>query len=227
VTALEPPDHIRAATAPAVIDELGVPLRMVVPFRGLDAKRRLAPLGDGPRAELALAMLSDVLAACLAVGETTIVTDDGSAMELAEELGALTFPDPGGGQGAAVAAALPASGPSLVVNADLPCATSHDLCRLARAAPCGGLALVEAHDGTTNALALSSADVFAPVYGPGSAARFRALAAGAVSVVLPNLARDVDTLDDLERVRPSAGPRTRDVLLALARRPIAVGVAPA
>jgi hypothetical protein len=110
VTAPRLPDHIRDATVAAVVDELrlGVPLRMVVPFRGLDAKRRLGPLGNGPRAALALAMLGDVLAACLAVGETTVVTDDRAAMELAEKLGALRFPDPGGGQGAAVAAALPA-----------------------------------------------------------------------------------------------------------------------
>jgi 2-phospho-L-lactate guanylyltransferase len=184
---------------------------IVVPFRGPDAKRRLAPLGEEGRAELALAMLGDVLAACTAVGETTVVTADDAAAELAEELGARTLADPGGGQGAAVAAALPA-GPSLVVNADLPCATPSDLRRLAHAAP---FALVEAQDGTTNALALAAPELFAPVYGPGSAARFRAL--GAVSVLLPNLVRDVDTLDDLEAVQLTAGPRTQAALAVLVR----------
>ena len=174
-------------------------------------------MGDGPRAELALAMLGDVLSACVAVGETTtVVTADDAAAELAEELGASTLRDPGGGQGAAVAAAL-GSGATLVVIADLPCATPGDLRRLAEAAPPGGLALVEAEDGTTNALALSSPALFAPVYGPGSAARFRSLAPEAVSVELPNLALDVDTLGDLERAQPTAGRRTQAALAALAR----------
>jgi len=187
-----------------------------VPFRGPDAKRRLRPMGERERAELALAMLADVLAACLAVGPTSVVTADDAAAELAEELGASVVADPGGGQGAAVAAGL-GPGPALVVNADLPCATPADLRRLAAAAPPGGLALVEAEDGTTNALALSSSDLFAPVYGPGSARRFRELAADTVSVTLPNLARDVDTLRDLERVERTAGPRTQAALAALVR----------
>jgi 2-phospho-L-lactate/phosphoenolpyruvate guanylyltransferase len=190
-------------------------IAIVVPFRGPDAKRRLAPMGDEERAELALAMLGDVLAACLAVGETTVVTGDESAAGLAEELGARVVADPGGGQGKAVAAAL-GDGRTLVVNADLPCATPHDLRQLERAIPAGGLALVEAGDGTTNALGLSAAELYSPAYGPGSAARFKTLAES-VSVVLPNLVRDVDTLEDLEHVQLSAGPRTQAALAALAR----------
>ena len=188
---------------------------IVVPFRGPDAKRRLAPLGDEERAELALAMLGDVLEACVAVGETIVVTADDTAAELAEELGARVVADPGGGQGAAVVAAL-REGRTLVVNADLPCATPDDLWRLALAIPPGGLALVEAADGTTNALGLSSAGLFAPCYGPGSAARFRALAES-VALDLPNLVRDVDTVQDLERARPAAGRRTQTALAALPR----------
>jgi 2-phospho-L-lactate guanylyltransferase len=189
---------------------------IVVPFRGADAKRRLRPMGEQDRAELALAMLGDVLAACRPVGSTLVVTSDESAAELAAELGATALADPGGGQGAAVVAGLRA-GATLVVNADLPCATPADLRRLAAATPPGGLALVEAEDGTTNALALSSPDIFRPVYGPGSAARFLALASMTVSVALPNLVRDVDTLQDLERAQRTAGPRTQAALTALAR----------
>jgi len=190
---------------------------VVVPFRGPGAKRRLAPMGEEERAELALAMLADVLAVCCEVGETTVVTSDEPAAELAEELGARVLADPGAGQGAAVASALDDDdGLTLVVNADLPCATPDDLRRLEQAIPAGGLALVEAEDGTTNALALSTPALFAPLYGPGSAARFRALAES-VSVLLPNLAGDVDTLEDLERVRASAGPRTQAALTVLAR----------
>jgi 2-phospho-L-lactate guanylyltransferase (CobY/MobA/RfbA family) len=100
----------------------------------------------------------------------------------------------------------------LVVNADLPCAVVDDLEALAAAIPADALALAQARDGTTNALGLSSAAMFSPVYGPGSAARFRALAAGSVSVRLPNLADDVDTLADLERLFARCGPRTQACL---------------
>jgi 2-phospho-L-lactate guanylyltransferase (CobY/MobA/RfbA family) len=64
-----------------------------------------------------------------------------------------------------------------------------------------------------------SSDVFAPVYGPDSAARFRARAHGlgleSVSVAIPNLAEDVDTLDDLVRLQLRCGPRTQSVLAEL------------
>ena len=193
---------------------------IVVPFRGPDAKRRLAPMGERERAELALAMLGDVLAACTEVGPTVVVTGDAAAAELAGELGAAVVGDPGGGQGAAVAAGLDAFGPgaALVVNADLPCVTPADLRALAGS---GGFALVAAADGTTNALALPGAAEFAPLYGPGSAARFVAHARGlgldTVSLELPNLAQDVDTADDLRGVQAAAGPRTQSALAALAR----------
>ena len=78
--------------------------RIVVPFRGAGAKIRLSPLGERERGELALAMLCDVAAACVVAGETTVVTEDERAAALVAELGAAVAPDPGGGQGAAVAA---------------------------------------------------------------------------------------------------------------------------
>jgi 2-phospho-L-lactate guanylyltransferase len=180
---------------------------VVVPFRGAGAKLRLAPLPDAARAELAEAMLDDVLAACLAVGRTLLVAPAGRPR--VEHV-----TDPGGGQGAAVAAALAAlEGPVLVVNSDLPCATPADLEELLAAVPSGGLALVEAADGTTNALALSRASLFRPLYGPGSAARFRELGPCA-SPAIPNLADDVDDLEDLDRVRGRLGPSTTAVVAA-------------
>jgi 2-phospho-L-lactate guanylyltransferase len=177
-------------------------LQVVVPHRGPLGKSRLR----GPRGELVEAMLADVLAACVEVGSTTLVAPAQPAppgVELVE--------DPGGGQGAAVAAALARlSGPVLVVNSDVPCVTPADLRALAAAIPAGGAALVEAADGTTNALGLASPELFRPLYGPGSAARFRSL--GAVAAAIPNLADDVDTLDDLRRLRPRVGPRTAAIL---------------
>jgi len=196
---------------------------VVVPFRGEGGKHRLAPLPERERAELALAMLGDVVAACSAFGGTTVVTNDSAAAELAAELGAAVVPDPGGGQGAAVAAALAGlpEGPALVGNADLPLVRAADLVALLAAVPPGGLAYAPAVDGTTNALGLASPSLFAPLYGPGSAARFAAHAARlglpAAAAPLPGLVADVDTLADLERAGRGAGARTRAALAVSAR----------
>jgi 2-phospho-L-lactate guanylyltransferase (CobY/MobA/RfbA family) len=159
-------------------------------------------------------MLADVLASCTALGETLLVacntSFDGPGVRLVE--------DPGAGQGEAVAAGLRAAGstPILVVNSDLPCAQPRDLLALLGALPAGGLALVAAADGTTNALALAAPHLFAPLYGPGSAERFLAraarLAAPAAIADIPNLVDDVDTLADVERLEDRLGPRTSAAL---------------
>jgi len=197
-------------------------VHIVVPYRGENGKQRL----DAPvalRAQLALAMLGDVLAACVASAPTLLVTDDAPARTLAAEVGAEAVDDPGGGQGAAVAAAVARteSAPVLVVNSDIPCVVPHDLRVLAEIADLGALGIVEAGDGTTNALALPRASLFAPLYGPGSAARFRAHAeAEGVTVVaaaIRNLADDVDTLDDVQRLVLRVGPRTQAALEPVAR----------
>jgi len=160
-------------------------------------------------------MLADVLAACEAVGTTYLVT---SACGLGTAANVVA--DDGRGQGAAVAAGLAAAAragstaPFLVVNADLPCVTARDLLALAGAIPDHGLALVAAADGTTNALALSSAELFAPLYGSGSAGRFAALAPSRVLAVA-NLIDDVDTVADLERLSGRLGPKTRRALTRL------------
>jgi 2-phospho-L-lactate/phosphoenolpyruvate guanylyltransferase len=161
---------------------------IVIPFRP-NGKQRLARAAPG----LAKAMLVDVLAACEPVAPTLIAGAEG-------------------GQGPAVQAALVGlEGPVAIVNADLPCARPEDIERLLAEAPPLGLALVEAADGTTNALALSSPDVFQPLYGPGSAERFRA-AAPSRTLAIENLADDVDTPDDLARLDGRLGPSTRAAL---------------
>jgi 2-phospho-L-lactate guanylyltransferase len=188
---------------------------IVVPFRGSAGKRRFAA-PPPVRSALALAMLRDVLAACDPVGEAVVVSSDPAAANLGAEVVA----EPGSGQGPAVAAALARlpRAPLLVVNADLPCATPRDLLALLGALPEGGLALVEAADGTTNALALAAPRIFAPLYGPGSADRFRSYAARSgiesVTLTVPNLADDVDKVADLERVRLRVGPHTEAALQA-------------
>jgi 2-phospho-L-lactate guanylyltransferase (CobY/MobA/RfbA family) len=149
-------------------------------------------------------MLGDVVAASLEVGRVLVVTNDRAVVPT----GAEWVADPGAGLGAAVEAGLGnVVGHALVVNADLPCATPEALRTLADAR----LALVEAADGTTNALSLPDPNVFAPLYGPSSADRFRARAPFA-TVRIPELEADVDTDADLGRLAPLVGPRTRALL---------------
>jgi 2-phospho-L-lactate/phosphoenolpyruvate guanylyltransferase len=193
---------------------------VVIPFAGAEGKTRLHPSAHVRRA-LGHAMFCDVLAACVAVGHTRVVTPDEEAAGAAVDAGAEAITDPAGGQGAAVKAGLGGVDPGkiLVVNADLPAVLPQDLRSLLAATPAGGLALVEALDGTTNALSVPSAGAFAPLYGPSSSGRFRAHAASlgleAVSVALPNLADDVDTMEDLARLGLRAGPCTQACLARL------------
>jgi 2-phospho-L-lactate guanylyltransferase len=193
---------------------------VVIPFAGAEGKTRLHE-SRRVRQALAQAMYCDVLAACVTVGRTRVVTPDDDAAGAALAANAEAVSDPGGGQGAAVRAGLEGVDPGaiLVVNADVPCVVPHDLRSLLAATPAGSLALVEALDGTTNALSLPAPEAFAPFYGAGSAARFRAHAASlgleAVSVALPNLADDVDTMADLARLQLRAGPRTQARLAEL------------
>ena len=195
--------------------------QIVVPFRGESGKQRLDATA-AVRTRLALAMLGDVLTACVATGPTFVVTGDAAARALAEEIGAEAVDDPGGGQGAAVAAGLERAdnGAVIVVNADVPCVVPHDLRTLAGTAELDAVGFVEAEDGTTNALVLPRASLFASLYGAGSANRFRehfdAQGVMAVAAVIPNLCDDVDTMDDLQRIGLRAGPRTQAALGRLA-----------
>jgi 2-phospho-L-lactate guanylyltransferase len=201
---------------------------IVVPFRGPGGKQRLQPLPEHSRAALAAAMLRDVLAACAPVGRTLLVAPLGSVA--AEAGSAELVADPGRGQGAAVVAALALvpDGPVLVVNADLPCLTPRDLYALLGELPADGLALAEAADGTTNALALASPHLFQPLYGKGSAARYRALnplSSSVRTVPIPNLVDDVDTLDDLRRLTGRLGASTRQALAAIELHELHTGTA--
>ena len=158
----------------------------MIPFR-VGGKTRLGDPG------LAAAMLADVVAA---------------VHELAPE--ALVVDGPGG-QGKVLAGAIAVQrGPVTILNSDLPCVTSAEIEQLTQAAP----AIVAAADGTTNAIALRDAADFTPLYGPGSAARFEA-ELGATRLDLPGILDDVDTWDDLERVRDRVGRNTRQYLAML------------
>jgi 2-phospho-L-lactate guanylyltransferase len=189
---------------------------VVVPFRAGGKSRLPADI----RVEIALAMLGDVLEAAAVFGPTRLVTADAAAAFVAAALDVEVVDDPGGGQGPAVREALAGvDGPCLVLNADVPRVRPSDLAALAIPPVAGAVAIVAAGDGTTNALGLPYAEVFQPLYGPGSANRFRAHAAGLRLVHhdlgLPNLLEDVDTVGDLERIGPRAGARTRALMATI------------
>src|SRR2546423_7737765 len=168
---------------------------ILVPFRGAEGKRRLAPATPEARVALGLAMLADVLAAAVAVAPTTVVTTDEAAWRVAAELEVDVLGGVPRGQGPAIEAALrrlEPVGPVLVVNADLPCVQPDDLRALLDALPPRRVAPAPPADGTANAPAPADPRPLAPLYGARSAGRVLALAAQAVTVEHPNLAHDVD-----------------------------------
>ena len=193
---------------------------VVIPFAGVEGKTRLHA-SRRTRHELSIAMFGDVLVAALAVGSVRVVTPDPDGIALARSAGAQVVEDPGSGQGAAVAAAVAELEPGaiLILNADVPCVMPDDLRALLAATPAGGMALVEALDGTTNVLSIPAPEAFADLYGRDSAARFRlhgeALGLEVVAAAVPNLADDVDTLDDLQRLHLRLGPRSQAALSTL------------
>jgi len=188
---------------------------IVVPFRGNGGKQRLTGLDRAGHDSVVLGMFLDVVEAATAVSRTVVVTGDEDARLSALAAGAEVVADPGGGQGAAVAAAMGLflAEPVLVLNADVPCVRPYDLRSLIASTPLGGIALVASDDGRTNALSLPAPELFEPLYGPKSAERFtraaRDLGVEVVAMAIPNIADDVDTLDDLERVQLRAGRHTR------------------
>jgi 2-phospho-L-lactate guanylyltransferase len=180
--------------------------------RFADAKQRLAPgMGGTHRAELAAAMLEDVLeaiGAARSVERTIVVTSEPRAIELATTSGAEVLPDPdeGGHSGAALAGIARAlelgAGCVVLLPIDCPLLAARELERLLTGMPERYVAIVPDRHGTgTNALALSPPDAIEPSFGEGSCARHVAAAreAGVPFGVeeLSSLALDLDTPADI------------------------------
>jgi 2-phospho-L-lactate/phosphoenolpyruvate guanylyltransferase len=201
--------------------------------RFADAKQRLAPgIGSTHRAELAAAMLEDVLEAIEAarsIERTIVVTSEPRAIELAVAGGAEVLPDPdsGGHSGAALAGIARAreqgAGCVVLVPIDCPLLAPRELERLLTGMPDRYVAIVpDRHGSGTNALALSPPDAIEPSFGEGSCARHVAAAreAGIPFGVeeLPSLALDLDTPGDivaLTRELDARGDRARRTAKAL------------
>jgi len=176
------------------------------------AKQRLtAGLGGSRRAELAEAMLGDVLEAIGAartIERTIVVTAEPRAIELAEGAGAEVlsdFADEGHSEAAlAGIAAAEARGAGCValLPIDCPLLDPRELDRLLTGVPERYVAVVPDRHGTgTNALALAPPSAIRPSFGEGSCARHVAAArsAGIPFAVeeLSSLALDLDTPADI------------------------------
>jgi 2-phospho-L-lactate guanylyltransferase len=176
------------------------------------AKQRLAPgIGSTRRAELAAAMLEDVLeaiGAARSIERTIVVSSEPRAIEIAAANGAELVADPGEGghSGAALAGIARATelGASSVVllPIDCPLLAPRELERLLTGMPERYVGIVPDRHGTgTNALALSPPDAIEPSFGEGSCGRHveAARQAGIPYGVedLPSLALDLDTPADI------------------------------
>ncbi len=176
------------------------------------AKQRLAPgMGASHRAELAAAMLEDVLdaiGAARSIERTIVVTSEPRAVELATAAGAELVADPneGGHSGAALAGIARArelgAGRVVLLPIDCPLLAPRELERLLTGMPERYVGVVPDRHGTgTNALALAPPDAIEPSFGEGSCARHVAAAreAGIPYGVeeLPSLALDLDTPADV------------------------------
>jgi 2-phospho-L-lactate/phosphoenolpyruvate guanylyltransferase len=203
------------------------------------AKQRLdEAVGQPDRAELAAAMVGDVLDALGAVpglDDLIVVTAEPRAAAAARSAGAQVVDDPvESGQSDAAArgvAAAVARGADrvLLVPGDCPALDAAEVGGLLDGFPGAGVVIVpDRHGSGTNALRLTPPDVIDPAFGPGSFARHAAYGAAAGAVVrvaqAPSLELDIDTPGDLAALRsamqrlPDAAPRTRALLERLSPR---------
>jgi 2-phospho-L-lactate guanylyltransferase len=204
----------------------GLAWSLVIPVKVLaQAKSRLIGLAEGRRAELALAMAADTVAAALAappVATVLVVTDDELVAAELGALGAVVIEDrPRDGLNAALrfgagyaSDSWPGRGRAALAG-DMPALRPAELALALRSAQTAGEAFVPDAEGSgTTLYAAGPSNPFRPLFGPHSRARHRD--AGAVELDLPGLRglrRDVDTPDDLRLAAEiGLGPRTSAVL---------------
>jgi 2-phospho-L-lactate guanylyltransferase len=197
---------------------------LVVPVKRLEVAKSRIALGAADRADLALAMATDTVAAavaCALVSRVVVVTDDARA------IAALSGPDvtivadePDAGLNPALRhGAMAADGRRIVaVSADLPALTASDLAAVLMAASRHGSGVVADQSGTgTTVLTATSAEVFAPAFGPASfAAHRRSGSVDLTAIAAPAVRRDVDTVEELRvAVDLGVGEATQRVVARL------------
>jgi 2-phospho-L-lactate/phosphoenolpyruvate guanylyltransferase len=212
--------------APEAASQAGQAWSVVIPVKVLaHAKSRLTGLAGPSRADLALAMAEDTVAAAsgaAVVATVIVVTDDPDVASAASGLGAVVLADsPAAGlnealvHGATFAEAHWPERGRAGLAADLPALRPAELARALRAAAQLGEAFVPDADRTgTTLYAAAAGTAFRPLFGVASRERHRAAGAAELDLAdLDGLRRDVDTLDDLRRAAAlGVGPRTRAAL---------------
>jgi 2-phospho-L-lactate guanylyltransferase len=182
---------------------------VVVPAKRLDAaKTRLRPLtaalddGDAVHRELVLALLADTVsaaAACAAVDEVLVVTDDPAAAELVARLGARTVADEPGGLNPALEHGARRARATAVaaLSSDLPALRPDELAAALLAAGELSRAFVADVHGTGTTLLTAVGTGLRPHFGVASARAHRATGALPLHGGWPGLVHDVDTPADL------------------------------
>ena len=204
---------------------------VVVPVKELPvAKTRLHELPPADRADLALAMAQDVVAAALAadgVDGVLVVTNDLRAAAAFADSGALVVADtedaglnPALVDGARLARGWWPRAGVAALSADLPCLRPAELsAALAGAASYDRAVVPDAGGDGTTLLTARPGVALEPRYGAGSRLGHVATGAWALEVAGPGLRLDVDTSADLDTaIALGVGPATAAVLARLARR---------
>ena len=203
------------------------------------AKQRLQPAGVD-RAELAAAMVGDVLEALGAVRGLDVIVVVSADEPASRTAGIEWVHDPlEVGQSAAAlrgvrAAVARGAQRVLLVPGDCPALDPGELSDLlSRQGRAGVVIVPDRHGAGTNALLLSPPDVIEPSFGPGSFARHAARAHAAGTKVrvaeVRSLGLDVDTPEDLHALhealasRPGVAPRTRALLARMLSAASATG----
>ena len=210
----------------------------ILPVKNLTrAKRRLAEhFEDADRQELARALLDDALNLCRDSGFLTwfVASDDEEALERAQSYGFHTVKDQTGTLNGALQQAVQvaiAEGATSVtmVPSDIPLAYSGDLRDLLDTGSTSEVVVVpSARDGGTNGLYLRPPDILEPRFGTASMQAHLLLAERlgfrCSILVLPRLALDIDTLDDInDFLRNERASETQTAQLLARMRPELTG----
>jgi len=181
-----------------------VDAHVLVPLKRIDPKSRLAgelPLEE--RVRLMRGLLGGVVSAVREAGVERVTVVTGLRVK-----GYEVWDDRGLAWNDALAAAMAevVTAPLVaVVSADLPLVCAEEVEELLAATPARGIAIARALDGGTNAVSMRPPGLVRTHFGePGSAAVHAGLGVDHVVVDLPGLAFDVDTPEDLARMRTAA-----------------------
>jgi 2-phospho-L-lactate/phosphoenolpyruvate guanylyltransferase len=198
---------------------------LVIPVKRLEVAKSRIALPAADRADLALAMAVDTVAAavaCALVGRVVVVTDDARAVAALTAPGVTVVADaPDAGLNPALrhGAAVAAGSRIVAVSADLPALTAADLTTVLVAAAnhARGVVADESGTGTTVLTAESQAE-FVPSFGASSfSAHLRNGSIDLTPVAAPSVRRDVDTVAELrDAVDLGVGEATQRLVARLA-----------